>query len=237
MRNASENKRFAKEALRGHWGAAIGACLLSSLILVLANSLTSVNYYLGLFSSIAMLFVTPPISYGLVLYFMNLIRRTKPEIGDLFKPFSTAYGASVLTSFLSGLYTALWALLLIVPGIIKGYAYSMAPYLVMNNPNLKGNAAITESRRLMDGNKFRLFCLHFSFIGWILLSVWTFGILYIVYVAPYMQAATTAFYQELAEQAGIIPQAQPPYGQPPYGQGQYYNGGDGQNGSDNSNPY
>ena len=71
--------------------------------------------------------------------------------------------------FLRGLYIALWSLLLVIPGIVKTYSYAMTPYIMSEHPSLTANEAITESRRIMDGNKWRLFCLDFSFIGWELL--------------------------------------------------------------------
>ena len=71
--------------------------------------------------------------------------------------------------FLQGLYIALWSLLLVIPGIVKTYSYAMTPYIMSEHPSLTANEAITESRRIMDGNKWRLFCLDFSFIGWELL--------------------------------------------------------------------
>jgi uncharacterized membrane protein len=211
MRNASENREFARESIRGFGVLAIGACAIVTLITAAISASSNIHMFFYFVAAATSLFVVSPLSYGLVLFFMNLTRRNNPQISDVFKPFSTAYSASVLTSVLSALYTVLWSLLLIVPGIIKAYAYSMAPYLVMNDPNLKGNAAITKSRALMNGHKFRLFCLQLSFIGWLLLSVLTFGLLLIFYVGPYMAAAETAFFQEIAEQAGIAePYAQNP---------------------------
>ena len=59
--------------------------------------------------------------------------------------------------------------LLVIPGIVKTYSYAMTPYIMSEHPSLTANEAITESRRIMDGNKWRLFCLDFSFIGWELL--------------------------------------------------------------------
>ena len=77
----------------------------------------------------------------------------------------------LLPEILQGLYVALWSLLLVIPGIVKSYSYAMAPYIMAEHPALTANEAITESRRIMDGNKWRLFCLDFSFIGWELLCV------------------------------------------------------------------
>lgn len=72
-------------------------------------------------------------------------------------------------NFLQGLYVALWSLLLFIPGVVKAYSYAMTPYIMAEHPGLTSNEAITESRRIMDGNKWRLFCLDLSFLGWELL--------------------------------------------------------------------
>lgn len=72
-------------------------------------------------------------------------------------------------NFLQGLYVALWSLLLFIPGVVKAYSYAMTPYIMAEHPGLTANEAITESRRIMDGNKWRLFCLDLSFLGWELL--------------------------------------------------------------------
>jgi uncharacterized membrane protein len=72
----------------------------------------------------------------------------------------------------------------------------MTLFILKDNPEMSATDAITESRRMMNGNKWRLFCLDFSFIGWILLSALTCGILYIL-VYPYMYAARAAFYESL----------------------------------------
>ena len=89
-------------------------------------------------------------------------------ISDLFSQKDRLWDGFCM-KFLQGLYIALWSLLLVIPGIVKTYSYAMTPYIMSEHPSLTANEAITESRRIMDGNKWRLFCLDFSFIGWELL--------------------------------------------------------------------
>lgn len=84
---------------------------------------------------------------------------------------------------------ALWSLLLVIPGIVKSYSYAMAPYIMAEHPALTANEAITESRRIMDGNKWRLFCLDFSFIGWELLCVLPMLAVFSWVVAAFSDAA------------------------------------------------
>ena len=85
-----------------------------------------------------------------------------------------------------------------IPGIIAFYAYSMAPYIMVENPELSAKEAMKASKELMKGNKWRLFCLSFSFIGWDILAALSFGIGHIV-LCPYVEAAGAAFYRAIKE--------------------------------------
>lgn len=89
----------------------------------------------------------------------------------------------------------MWSLLLVIPGIIATYRYSLAFYVLCDNPGMSVTECVNESKRLMDGHKGRLFCLHLSFIGWRLLSALTLGI-GDLWLNPYVSAATSAFYLE-----------------------------------------
>ncbi|HEY9575975.1 MAG TPA: DUF975 family protein, partial [Lachnospiraceae bacterium] len=120
----------------------------------------------------------------------------KPVVGDVFKGFSENFGTSVLTALLISIYTFLWSLLLVVPGIIKGFSYAMTFYILAENPQMSATEAITESRRMMDGHKMEYFVLILSFIPWMLLGTITAGLAYI-YVGPYIQVTCANFYQEL----------------------------------------
>ena len=91
----------------------------------------------------------------------------------------------------------LWSLLLIIPGIIAGYSYAMTGYILAENPELTASEAIARSKEMMAGNRFRLFCLHFSFIGWEILCTLTLGIGNL-WLRPYKQAAEAAFYREIS---------------------------------------
>ncbi|MEI3339447.1 MAG: DUF975 family protein [Eubacterium sp.] len=107
------------------------------------------------------------------------------------------YGNTVLTLFLRSLFTFLWSLLLIVPGIIKHYEYCMIPYLLADHPELSHDEAFAISKSMMDGNKMDVFVLDLSFIGWQILSGLTFGILGIFYVNPYIYATKAELYLAL----------------------------------------
>ena len=117
----------------------------------------------------------------------------------MFKAGFGKYLHNVLGNFLVGLYISLWSLLFIVPGIIKAFSYAMTPYILVEYPELSVNEAIDKSRELMRGNKWRLFLLGLSFIGWILLCIPTFGI-GMFWFGPYFEATIAAFYKDIKEQ-------------------------------------
>ena len=116
------------------------------------------------------------------------------SVKDLFSKFDY-FGQGFLQIFLRDLYILLWTLLFIIPGIIKGYAYAMTPFIMAENPSLTAKEAIKISQEKMQGHKWELFCLGFSFIGWEVLAILTLGIGYI-FLNPYISAAYAAFYRD-----------------------------------------
>jgi len=105
---------------------------------------------------------------------------------------------TAVARLLQSVYILLWSLLFIIPGIMAAYSYSMTGYILAENPNMTADEAIARSKQMMDGNRWRLFCLQISFIGWsILSSLLTFGI-GDLWLTPYRQAASAAFYREIS---------------------------------------
>ena len=104
------------------------------------------------------------------------------------------------TMFMYRLFIFLWSLLFIIPGIIKSYEYLLVPYLLAENPELSWEEAHEKSKNLMDGNKMDAFVFDLSFIGWILLSLLTCGILSIFYVNPYIYSSKAELYLVLTNQ-------------------------------------
>lgn len=117
------------------------------------------------------------------------------NFSDLFSMFDY-FGTGFAQRFLRNLYVALWSLLFIIPGIIKGYSYAMTPFILAENPNLTASQAISLSQDLMDGHKSELFILDLSFIGWSILAALTLNLGNIA-LNPYKNAAYTAFYRQL----------------------------------------
>ena len=95
------------------------------------------------------------------------------------------------------LYVLVGTLLLVVPGIIMGYTYAMTDYILAEHPDMEPGEVMKASKSMMEGNRWRLFCLQFSFAGWILLCMLTFGIGSLV-LRPYQEAARAAFYREIS---------------------------------------
>lgn len=97
---------------------------------------------------------------------------------------------------LNTILCALWAILLIVPGIIKGLAYSMYPYVLRDEPDLSVWQTLKKSEAIMKGYKGKLFLMYLSFVGWFILGAFTFGILYI-WLTPYVMTSTVKFYDDV----------------------------------------
>ena len=112
-----------------------------------------------------------------------------------------AYLRNVVTIFLRDLYTLLWMLCLIIPGIVKSYEYKMIPYILAENPRISRKRAFEISKNMMDGEKWNAFVLDLSFIGWNLLSTITFGIVGVLYVNPYVNTTWAEFYKVMRENA------------------------------------
>lgn len=146
-------------------------------------------------SAIVTLVVGGAILMGNARFQLNLLTGQNASFKDLFSQIHRLW-AGFCMMFLQGLFVYLWSLLLIIPGIIAMYRYALMPYLMAEFPELSAMDAMRESKRLMRGNKWRLFCLQLSFIGWILLGSITFGI-GMLWVNPYRYAAEAAFYLEV----------------------------------------
>ena len=140
--------------------------------------------------------------------FFILNQTAQPGIGTLLDGFRSGHYVNiVLTMFLRDLFTALWRLLLVVPGIVKHYEYLMVPYIIAENPAMDYKEAFQISKQMMDGEKMEAFIMDLSFIGWYLLSAVTCGLLAIFYVNPYVQASFAEMYtfnKQKAYQEGYI---------------------------------
>ena len=154
-----------------------------------------------------------PITVGLNYFFVKNVRSERDELSvttpftEAFKNFPRKLGGSLWM----GLFVFLWALLFIIPGLIKAISYSMTQYILADCPNVKATDALKLSMRMMDGHKWEYFVFGLSFIGWGLLSLLTLGLLGVFYADPYMRSSIAQYYLEVRDQAlrtGAITQGQ-----------------------------
>ena len=141
-------------------------------------------------------FVFNPLEVGCKRFYVRNLNETA-QVGNVGFAFDNNYKNIAKTMFFRDLYTVLWSLLFVIPGIVKSYEYQMIPYLLAENPQMTKEQAFAESKRMMDGQKWNAFVLDLSFIGWDILSAMTLGILGIFYVQPYMDATHAALYETL----------------------------------------
>ncbi len=146
--------------------------------------------------SLVDIFLRNPLEVGVRRFYVQNLHQPA-RVGELMHAFDRDYLEKVKTMFLRDLYVFLWSLLFIIPGIIKSYEYMMVPYLLADNDGMSAQEAFDESRRLMTGQKWNAFVLDLSFIGWRILSAFTFGLLNIFYVNPYADMTHAALYERL----------------------------------------
>jgi len=187
---AHANFEFAGQtiySIGGGLNSDIGAFLVGSAIYIIIAAVVMAVVYFVLGSII---------SIGYARFNLDLADRGNPAFEALFGYFSYWKTAAV-SKLLQSVYVLLWSLLFIIPGILAAYSYAMTEFILAENPDLTASEAIAQSKEMMYGNRWRLFCLHFSFIGWDILSSLTLGIGNL-WLRPYKQAANAAFYREIS---------------------------------------
>lgn len=134
------------------------------------------------------------------------------EINNGFKNYMHIF----VTLLLNDLFLTLWTMLFIIPGLIKSYSYRMVPYIIEDEPDLSPTETITRSRQMMDGHKWHAFCYDLSFIGWIILTVLTCGLVGLFWYGPYKNSSDAALYLALrGEEQPYLDDVQPVYPQEP----------------------
>lgn len=197
IKSASEIRSAARAALSGHWAEAAMLtfvyCIIAWAVSALVGGLENVQQGLGTITTLLLL----PLGWGYAVTFLSNTRGEDDPFNisrmfDGYRDFLRIFTTTLLTQ----IYILLWTLLLILPGIIKSLSYAMTPFVLRDNPEMKNNAAIELSMKLMDGHKGELFWLYLTFIGWGILCILTLGIGYF-WLAPYMQASMAQFYEEV----------------------------------------
>lgn len=203
MINRAELKQQAKSLIKGKIGSLFVVMLVYIVIcfaIMIIPSFMTVSEsklvaLLGNILSIVASLAVMPIAMGYYLVYLDVAKGQDVVVRRLFDGFNY-FGKVVILTILVGVFTCLWTLLFIVPGIIKSFSYSQAFFILAENPDMRPIDAITESRRMMDGHKWEYFVLSLSFILWILLCYVTCGIA-MIYVMPYMTTTLVLFYLKL----------------------------------------
>lgn len=221
------NRVLIKDDARRQLKVGMGGAILVSLIALLLSDTIGTDFVNFLYKqkdsdmewlcqlALTLLPFVPIIAVGSVLYialvgnvidtgkqgwYLRYGRGEYPSVGELFAGFRI-YTPCMLTNLLRGLFVFLWSLLFIIPGIVMGYAYSMAGYVIYENPNLSHSRALQISKTMTAGYKGELFVFELSYFGWHLLSALTLGLVGILYVNPYYDAAHAGVYETLRADA------------------------------------
>jgi uncharacterized membrane protein len=203
----SELRAYARRQLKGVWGQMALAGFIYFLILVVPSCIFSdysdygfnnpfQNSFFDVIFNIAAYVITGPMTLGISGYFLKRTRSEEIGIENIFDGLNCFFPSFFLTIF-STLLVMLWSLLLIIPGFIKWLGYSMAIYILYDNPEMNFFEALKRSQVMMKGYKEKLFMLHLSFMGWALLCIFfTLGIGFI-WLFPYIMLSKAGFYENL----------------------------------------
>ena len=209
MDSITNYKNRALSALENKWGNFVLITFVYGLIIGITQVLSgdkdspAILHLIGLVLFILAL----PLTWGFQTLFLGAVRGGEATAKDMFEGYNKELFSRVLTTtLLYYVYVFLWSLLLLIPGCIKAYSYAMTPYILKDNPEMKNNAAIEESMRMMDGHKLELFMLDLSFIGWAILSILTCCIGFL-WLTPYMNMARVNFYEDLKKAAVEVKEA------------------------------
>ena len=196
MLSISQLKDKALEQLRGNWTEPVLATLVYFVIVGVLAGMQAIPAIGSLIYFVAALLIFPVYGAGYGIAMLTFFRGDKNNlISKSFDPLKNEYGRYLGTMLLVFVYTFLWTLLLIIPGIIKSLSYGLTVYILKDNPEMKNNEAIELSMKMMDGYKWKLFVLQLSFLGWVLLGILTLCIGYL-WLVPYIQTTMAAFYEE-----------------------------------------
>ena len=198
MLSRPELKNEALGMLRGKWTQPVDAALIVTLVSLFTQggSRTQSAALISIGTLVALL-IAENLQYGFSVGMLRFHRGRENTVNEMISAgFKEDYGRVLGIMLLGTLFILLWCLLLIIPGIIKAYAYIMAPYIAEDNPELGPRECLRRSEALMYGHKMDLFILHLSFIGWILLGFLTLGIGWL-WVSSWMELSQVKFYEEL----------------------------------------
>ena len=198
MRERAVIKAQARANFSAQYGVVLGAYVVY-VVLVWAVS--------GITAGLGALLLMPPLMVGYSWFSLSIFRGYRGDISAMLSSGFNNYARNLGGILWMELFIILWSMLLVIPGIIKAIAYSMTPYILADTRNVSATDALKLSMRMTNGHKGKVFMLGLSFIGWLILSAFTGGILYIFYVGPYISTSFAGMYEELKNNAlrtGII---------------------------------
>lgn len=184
--NIRDIKNKSKEQLQGRYWYIFIVVFLYFII-----SSASIPLIIGMF-------LIGPLSVGVAHVLLYFIRNPEGEDNFelLFEAFKQNFVNSAITTLIVAILVFLWSLLFIIPGIIKSYSYSMTRFILADEPDISPLDAIAKSQKMMQGHKMELFLLSFSYFGWYLLGLLTFGIS-VFYIRPFVNVSHANFYLQL----------------------------------------
>ena len=204
MQNAAYYRARAREQMGGNifannWLMALVICLIYSAVITVAS-----------YVIVGAILVEGFCVFGLAHVFLAVVRGQKKtyEIGDLLAG-KDLVGDLFVLSLIKNIFLFLWMLIPIV-GIVKYFSYAMTYYIKHDHPEYDWRTAITESRRMMDGHKWELFCLKLSFLGWMIVGALCLGV-GTLWVTPYMWVAEANFYDDLKKLSDAAPKVEIPH--------------------------
>jgi uncharacterized membrane protein len=196
----------ARESLAGKWGQAIGVLVVYMLMMIAIQIIPMAGALISLL-------IGGPMAIGLATFSLALARNEDANINQLFEGFNK-FGLALAAYFLMLVFIILWMLLLIIPGIIAAISYSMTFYIIADEESMDAMEAIDKSKAMMDGYKWKYFCLGLRFLGWALLCILTLGIGFL-WLMPYMQVTNAKFYEDvkanyLSQQGATVTEVETP---------------------------
>lgn len=180
--------KSARESLRGKWGIAVSGFLIYC---ILSFSLGAIP----IIGPIIALIIGGPLTLGLAIFSLAIARRSDVRIELIFEGFQD-FSRALVAYLLVAIFILLWLLLLIIPGIIAAFSYALTFYIMADDKSISARDAISKSKKMMNGYKWKLFCLYLRFIGWFILGILSLFIGFL-WIGPYLQISVAKFYEDV----------------------------------------
>lgn len=204
MGTNQDYKNRALASLESKWGKAVVATFIYYFLTMGLDWVVTTpmgdNLTMSYSTSGFLTLVFLPLGWGFIVYFLNLIRFEEINYSRLFDGYKDILRI-FLATFLSYLVIVIGLCLLIVPGIILATGLLMTDFILKDDPEISAIDAMAKSWKMTNGHKAELFYLFLSFIGWIVLSLLTLGVGFLI-LSPYMQTTLAHYYEDLKKEQG-----------------------------------